>query len=143
MEGEAACFFHGEKRAERSCERCGRFICALCDMPLGDKHVCPKCLDSSKMPELIPSKFVGGYFSMLCGLVPVIFFPIFLGCFYLLPVTGGAAIGFGLWSWRKPGSVVQGPRHGMALTGIIGGVIQFLILAGMLGFIVFAVKHDK
>src|SRR5215207_8892602 len=53
-EGEAVCFFHPEKRAECTCERCGRFICALCDFPLAGKHLCPKCLDSSKLPELIP-----------------------------------------------------------------------------------------
>src|SRR5215204_468204 len=91
-EGEAVCFFHPEKRAECTCEKCGRFVCALCDMPLGGRHLCPKCLDSSKVAELMPSKFVGGYFAMLCGLVPVIFLPVFLGCFYVLPITGGAAI---------------------------------------------------
>src|SRR3954447_23540425 len=34
-EGEAVCFFHPEKRAECACDRCGRFICALCDLPFG------------------------------------------------------------------------------------------------------------
>src|SRR5436190_111361 len=42
-EGEAVCFFHPEKRAEATCARCGRFICTLCDMPVGDRHICPKC----------------------------------------------------------------------------------------------------
>jgi hypothetical protein len=142
-EGEAVCFFHPEKRAECSCERCGRFICALCDMPLAGRHLCPKCLDSSKLPELVPSKFVGGYFSMLCGIVPIVFFPIFMGCFYVLPITGGAAIGFGLWSWRKPGSVVQGPRHGMAVLGIIGGILQIGFLIGMVGLMYYAIKHGN
>jgi hypothetical protein len=29
MEGDATCFFHPEKRAERPCDRCGRFLSRL------------------------------------------------------------------------------------------------------------------
>src|SRR5262245_7047228 len=53
LEGEAVCFFHPEKRAAIACQACGRFLCALCDMPLGARHVCPTCLASGKTEELI------------------------------------------------------------------------------------------
>ncbi len=125
-EGEAACFFHPEKRAECTCERCGRFICTLCDMPFGGRHLCPKCLDSSKMAELVPNRFVGAYMSMLLGIVPLFLFPLL--CFY--PISGCAAIIYAFWSWKKPGSLVHGPRHGMAIAGILGGFLQILIFGG-------------
>src|SRR4051812_32058662 len=44
MEGDATCFFHPTKRAERPCDRCGRFLCTLCDLPVGTRHLCPSCL---------------------------------------------------------------------------------------------------
>jgi len=138
-EGEAACFFHPEKRADQTCERCGRFICTLCDMPFGGRHLCPKCLDSSKMAELIPVRFVGGYAAMLCGIIPIIFFP--CGCIYAVPLTGPFSIALAMMTWKKPGSLVHGPRHGMAVVGMIGGLLQLLGTIGGIVGIVYAVKH--
>ncbi|MCJ8330474.1 MAG: hypothetical protein HRT89_14690 [Lentisphaeria bacterium] len=43
-DGGASCFYHEEKKAELLCDRCGKFICLLCDINLGDQHVCPNCL---------------------------------------------------------------------------------------------------
>jgi len=138
-EGEAACFFHSEKRADCTCDRCGRFICALCDLPFAGRHFCPKCLDTSKLEELVSTRFVGGYVSMLCGVVPLVFFP--LGCIYIIPITGPAAVGFALWSWKKPGSLVHGPRHGMALAGLIGGTIQLLAMAAGIAAVGYKLFH--
>ena len=40
VEGEAACFYHAEKRATVACSACGRFLCALCDLDFSDHHFC-------------------------------------------------------------------------------------------------------
>jgi hypothetical protein len=42
--GESSCYFHPTKRAAVSCEKCGRFICALCDVAVDGKHLCSQCL---------------------------------------------------------------------------------------------------
>jgi hypothetical protein len=42
---EATCFFHDDKAAERSCDVCGRFVCALCDLELEARHLCPNCFN--------------------------------------------------------------------------------------------------
>src|SRR3954470_7399428 len=70
MEGEATCFFHPEKRAERPCDRCGRFLCALCDLPLGARHLCPACLKSgaeqdAALPELVSRRVSWGRMALL------------------------------------------------------------------------------
>jgi len=36
---EAACAFHPTKRAVASCGRCGLFVCALCELPLGEERL--------------------------------------------------------------------------------------------------------
>lgn len=41
----AACANHARNAAVTSCGRCGLFICALCEMPVGDATYCPSCFD--------------------------------------------------------------------------------------------------
>jgi hypothetical protein len=42
---QATCFFHPDKAFQACCQRCGRFVCALCDLQLGMQHVCPTCFE--------------------------------------------------------------------------------------------------
>jgi hypothetical protein len=48
MPEQATCFFHPEKAYEACCQRCGRFLCALCDFQLGAEHVCPTCFERGR-----------------------------------------------------------------------------------------------
>lgn len=45
---QATCFFHPEKAVQACCQRCGRFLCALCDFELGAEHVCPTCFERGR-----------------------------------------------------------------------------------------------
>lgn len=45
---EAGCFYHPEKKAIIPCDHCGRFLCALCDVELNGRHLCPNCLETGK-----------------------------------------------------------------------------------------------
>ncbi len=45
LSDQATCFFHPEKAFQACCRRCGRFVCALCDLQLGAEHVCPTCFE--------------------------------------------------------------------------------------------------
>ncbi len=46
---DASCFYHPAKKAVVPCTRCGRFLCALCDIDLGgNRHVCPGCVDAAR-----------------------------------------------------------------------------------------------
>jgi len=44
----ATCFFHPDKAFQACCQRCGRFVCALCDLQLGAEHVCPTCFERGR-----------------------------------------------------------------------------------------------
>lgn len=48
MPEQATCFFHPEKAYQACCQRCGRFVCALCDLQLGAEHVCPTCFERGR-----------------------------------------------------------------------------------------------
>ena len=45
----ATCFFHPDKAFQACCQRCGRFVCALCDLQLGAEHVCPTCFERGRV----------------------------------------------------------------------------------------------
>ncbi len=139
LEGEAVCFFHAEKRADVACERCGRFLCALCDLPLAGRHLCPACCDAQKLPELIATRWVGGEAAAWLGLVPL------LGCapFWVMwPFTGSAAIFLALWTWRKPGSLVHGSRHGLAVCGLLGGLAQLAATGAFIFAMIYAIRES-
>ncbi|HYI07839.1 MAG TPA: hypothetical protein VEK57_02105 [Thermoanaerobaculia bacterium] len=44
-EGANACANHTRNAAVTSCQRCGLFICSLCEMNLGTGSYCPSCFD--------------------------------------------------------------------------------------------------
>lgn len=48
MPEQATCFFHPDKAFQACCQRCGRFLCALCDLQLGTEHVCPTCFERGR-----------------------------------------------------------------------------------------------
>ncbi len=135
MEGEAVCFFHPQKRAERSCERCGRFICGFCDLPIGARHVCPTCVGSglaeggreTKLPELVTRRVRWAYAALLVGGLPLVFGWI---VWPLLFVSGPTAIFLAIYGWRKPGSLVYGRRRWQAVLAILFGFAQLAIIAG-------------
>jgi hypothetical protein len=48
LSDQATCFFHPDKAFQACCQRCGRFVCALCDLQLGTEHVCPSCFERGR-----------------------------------------------------------------------------------------------
>jgi len=48
LSDQATCFFHPDKAFQACCRRCGRFVCALCDLQLGAEHVCPACFERGR-----------------------------------------------------------------------------------------------
>jgi hypothetical protein len=48
LSDQATCFFHPDKALQACCQRCGRFVCALCDLQLGAEHVCPACFERGR-----------------------------------------------------------------------------------------------
>lgn len=142
-EGEAVCFFHAENRAERTCDRCGRFICHVCDMPVGALRLCPSCLsgalEAERESELVAWRFQWSDSALIFGVLPL-FLGIFMWPFIVL--TGIAAVVLGIYGRQRPGSVPRGPRRWAAMLGICGGVLQILFWCGIVGFIFYAWRNS-
>lgn len=136
MDGEAVCFFHPANRALLACDSCGRFVCSVCDLPVGARHLCPVCLSKGlgkeKLADIVPKRFLWSRLSFTVGAWPLL---LFFALWWAYLVTGGLAVISGIIGLRKPGSLVQGRQIGYAVVGIVCGLIQISIFVGMFFFI--------
>ena len=129
-EGEAACFYHPQKRAVVPCALCGRFLCGLCDLELNGRHVCAGCLETGRrkgsMQELDTRRMM--YDSLALGLV--ILGPVL--CVWGMVPLAPAAFIVALYGWRKPGSVVRRSRWRFVVAMILA--VLEVIAVGLMIF---------
>lgn len=100
---EASCYYHPQKRAAVSCESCGRFLCALCDVELNGQHLCPNCLDAGrkkgKLKNLENERTLYDNIALSLAVLPLLIWPFTL-------ITAPAAIFVALRFWNAPSSLV-------------------------------------
>lgn len=100
---EASCFFHAEKRAVIACESCGRFLCALCDLEMGGRHICPKCLAAGRKKGALKNLdhfriSWPGIAVLMTVALPLAFYP-------FTPIFALASLAVLFIGSRQPGSV--------------------------------------
>ncbi len=143
MEGEAVCFFHPANRAVLPCETCGRFLCTVCDLQVGSRHLCPVCLSKGlgkeKLQEIVPRRSLWRRAAFILGLVPLV---LSIMLWPVLFVSGGTAVIVALIGWKRPGSLVRGPQRWAAVLGIVLGLLQLGVWFGFIFLIAFASKHS-
>lgn len=126
IENGATCFFHPRNAAHVPCDDCGRFLCALCDLPLGGRHLCPSCIETAvRKPTENPwssNRFLWGRAALIASLGPVLFYPFT----FLTFLTAPAALVLCILWWKKPGSLTGGGRLSLVLA-LIFSVAQILV----------------
>lgn len=134
-EGANACANHPGNAAITSCQRCGLFICSLCDMNLGDGSYCPSCFDRIRAEGALQGAATRylDYASMarLSALAGIVFAIGFLG----LPL-GGLTVYYarkGTKQRRADGD----PTWGMAVLTILG-ILEILSTFALIGFFVWS-----
>jgi len=120
-EGEASCFYHPAKRATVPCGACGRFLCALCDVKLGDRNLCPGCVETGrtkgKLTELEPARTLWDSAALTLALLPLIL------CGYLTVLTAPATLVVAWMGRKKPSSIITRGRWRL-WTAVILAVLQ-------------------
>ncbi len=106
MEGEATCFEHATKRAVAVCNKCGRFLCALCEVEVAGQVWCPSCLTSkntgSPIQALENRRTLFDSIALALAVLPAMFF-------YPAILTGPAVFYLAIRYWKRPSSIV--PRN--------------------------------
>jgi hypothetical protein len=111
LPGDATCFHHPDRVAVVACGRCGRFLCGLCDLDLGDRHVCAACLhaehegggpDGRRVSRLLQYDSL----SLALAVVPILTVAFwFMSC-----LTAPAAVFLVFRFWRRPMSLLPRTR---------------------------------
>lgn len=130
MDKEAGCFYHPGKKAVVPCSVCGRFVCALCDVALNGRHLCPACLEKGKTKGKIKNlenhRTCYDTIALLVATVPLLmfFFP------WFTIITAPLAIYLTVRHWKAPTSII--PRTKVRF--ILAAAIASLQIAGWIFF---------
>ena len=127
-EREAGCFYHPSKKALVSCSACGRFLCALCDVELNNRHICPACLEKGKVKRKIKNLET----HRVCY-DKVTFFLAVISMILIWPTIIAAPIVLFMVIryWSAPGSIIPRSKirfilaFGIACLQIVGWILVF------------------
>jgi hypothetical protein len=107
LPGEAACFDHPAKRAAAACSQCGRYVCALCSVALGEEIWCPACVSArsgkARAANLETSRTLWDSITLSLPLASLIIWPFTI-------LTAPAALAIGVVKFRAPLSLVRRNR---------------------------------
>ncbi len=124
---EAACFYHSDKRAVIICEDCGRFLCALCDLPVNGRHICPACFEKIRVEDdaLVSRRIRYDNIALALALLsPLVMFP-------MVVVTAPLTLYLVFRFWNRPGSLVESGHWRLGLAAAVA-VIEILGTVGIL-----------
>lgn len=132
-QNEAGCFYHPNKKAVVLCEMCGRFLCALCDLELDGRHLCPSCIEKGKKNRKLKSlenhRLLYDNIALALAVYPLLMF-------WLTILTAPLAIFVAVRYWKSPSSIL--PRT--KIRYILAIVLAIMQIAGwiwLMGFIIF------
>ena len=134
LSDQATCFFHPEKAFQACCQRCGRFVCALCDLQLGSEHVCPACFERGRAdsgPEAAKAEWryrdvLYDSIALTVGWAWILFWPSFIAAF-------PAAIFLHVKYRKAPRSYLV-PRRAWRFWSAYVGLVWAPILVGVIMF---------
>ena len=101
--GQASCFYHPLKRAVVPCDRCGRFLCGLCQVEFLEQNWCPRCIQASsekgQLTHLDVSRTLYDNLALMLAIVPVLLV-------FTTIITAPIALYMVARYWRAPSSIV-------------------------------------
>ena len=104
IDSDASCFYHPQKKAEVTCEYCGRFLCALCEVQIEGKRLCPPCIEAGRVKGRIKSlenrRVLYDSIALSLSIVPLLIF-------YLTFVTAPISLYMAIRYWNKPTSILH------------------------------------
>lgn len=116
LDDEASCFYHAGKKATIACEGCGRFLCALCDIELGDRHICTGCLDlekkKGKLESISKGRVLYDEAALALAILPLLMWPATI-------LTAPATLFLVVRFWKAPGSVVPRSKIKFVLAALV------------------------
>ncbi|MBF0433624.1 MAG: hypothetical protein HQK83_20260 [Fibrobacteria bacterium] len=123
---EAGCFHHAHKRAVCHCDQCGRFLCSLCDLKIGDMHLCPQCASSGKKKGKLSTLKRGAVLYDKIALALAVYPVITLFGIYLTIITAPMSLFFTVRYWNKQESILTRSK----IRFVVAGILSLLQIVG-------------
>lgn len=115
VDAEASCFYHPGKKATLVCEGCGRFLCALCDVMLVDRHLCPACIEAGKRKDRIRNlrneRVLYDDIALSVAVIPMLMF-------FVTFITAPIALFMTIRYWNRPTSILPRTKVRFVLAAI-------------------------
>ena len=119
MAKEAGCYYHPGKKAVTPCSACGRFVCALCDVALNGRHLCPTCFEKGKSKRKIKSlenhRTCYDTIALMVATVPILFY-------FITLFTAPLAIYLTVRHWNTPCGIIHRTRIRFILAFVMAGL---------------------
>ena len=119
ISNEAGCFYHPAKKAVTPCSACGRFVCALCDVALNGRHLCPTCFEKGKKKRKIKSlenhRTCYDNIALMVATVPLL-------VYFITIFTAPLAIYLTVRHWNTPSGIVPRTRIRFICAFILAGL---------------------
>jgi len=128
-EGGTACASHPGNASTSNCQRCGVFMCSLCEIDADEMKLCPACFDRLSAEGALAStrttfRDYGRQASMLAlAGVPLMAFGV---------VLGTAAAFYGIRSLRQLRAMGESGGRARAAVAIVAGILEM----GVSGFLI-------
>ncbi len=131
--GDSACFYHPQKKAFVPCDSCGRFLCQLCDINLGDRHLCPQCMQTGrkkgKIRDIENHRILYDDVALSLAIIPMLFI-------FATIITAPGVLYLTVKHWRAPSSIIPRSRTRFVLA-------SFLALLQISAWILFSVFYIR
>jgi hypothetical protein len=137
-EDEGSCFYHPAKKAITYCGHCGRFLCAMCDIELGGRHLCSGCVEAGSAQGNI-TELKNKYIRYDKIALALSFYALCIP--WLTIFTGPCAVFVGIRFWKTPISILPIQRW-RSIVAIMLGLVE-MIAWGLLIFGMFSGGCDK
>jgi len=129
-EGESSCFYHPRKRAVVPCDRCGRFLCGLCQVDFLGQNWCPQCVQAGsqkgELAQLDAQRTLYDNLALMLATVPLL-------VFVLTPITAPVTLYLVIRYWRAPSSIL--PRTKIRF--YVAAVLAILQIVGWIWLALF------
>ncbi len=135
-EGEASCYEHPGKRAVALCNKCGRFLCALCEVEVDAKIWCPSCLVSGDsggpIQALQKQRTLFDSIALALATLPFLLF------FYPSIVSAPVVVYLAIRYWKRPSSIIPRGKWRFVLALVI-----VLLEMSFIALVIFAAVYAQ
>ncbi len=138
LAADSVCFFHAQNRADSICEGCGRLLCTVCAVPFMGRKLCPVCIAAENKKETAPVAVRGRVLHESIALGLAVFPIATVVLFWFTLVTGPLALGWVIYAWNKPGSLVRGPSRWRLIVAAIFAIAEII---GWIVFFTWRARH--